>query len=236
MKRHELQSAFNLYFRGMNWATIATYIAGEWQAISALEIVAVAFGTLEVLLSYRNNILLYPAGIISCGLSIWLMNSAGLYAEAILSLYYLVMSFYGWHQWARRNKRAEKLEISTCTRSDWIVVAGICAVAFLVLFFTLTYYTNSKVPVMDSFVSATAWAGMWLLARRKLENWILLNISNIVAIPLLFYKHLPLMSLFTVLLFTVAVFGYFRWRRILREEKTAQQETGPLADRLQQSH
>lgn len=213
----------------MNWATIADYIAQEWHAISGLEIIAVAFGVTEVLLSYRNNVLLYPAGIISCSLSIWLMSHAGLYAESILSVYYLVMSFYGWYKWMQRTKRAEHLPITACTPKDWGIVAGICIVAFAVLLFTLKTFTDSTVPYMDAFVSATAWAGMWLLAKRKLENWVLLNISNIVAIPLLFYKHLPLVALLTTFLFIVAVLGYFRWKRIMKEEQRQREAAEELA-------
>jgi nicotinamide mononucleotide transporter len=69
------------------------------------------------------------------------------------------------------------------------------------------------VPVWDAFVSSTAWAGMWLLARRKMENWVFLNISNLFAIPLLFYKKLPMFAALTVFLFVVAIFGYFEWKR-----------------------
>ncbi len=211
----------------MDWAMIIDYIGREWHAITRLEIVAVAFGVTEVLLSYRNNVLLYPAGIISCGLSIWLMSNAGLYAESILSAYYLIMSFYGWYKWMQRSKKADYLPITACTPQDWRIVAGICVVSFAVLFFNLKTFTDSTVPYMDAFVSATAWAGMWLLARRKLENWVLLNISNIVAIPLLFYKHLPLMALLTTFLFIVAVLGYFRWKRIMKEEALKQVEELP---------
>ncbi|WP_118950741.1 nicotinamide riboside transporter PnuC [Taibaiella helva] len=211
----------------MDWSLIAQYITQEWQTISTLEIVAVMFSVMEVLLSYRNNVLLYPSGIIACSLSIWLMGRSGLYAEAVLSLYYLVMSFYGWYKWVQRNKKAEQLAISACTSSDWRIVAGICVVSFVLLLFTLKTFTDSTVPIMDAFVSATAWAGMWLLARRKVENWILLNISNIVAIPLLFYKHLPLMSLLTVFLFIVAVLGYFRWKRIMKETALHQDSSLP---------
>jgi nicotinamide mononucleotide transporter len=75
------------------------------------------------------------------------------------------------------------------------------------------------VPAFDAFVSATAWAGMWLLAKRKLENWILLNISNAVAIPLLFYKGLSLYALLTVFLFVIAIQGYFKWKRIIDEKE-----------------
>jgi nicotinamide mononucleotide transporter len=77
----------------------------------------------------------------------------------------------------------------------------------------LHFFTESTVPLWDAFVSATAWAGMWLLARRKLENWILLNISNLAAIPLLFIKNLPLTGLLTLFLFIVAIQGYYSWKK-----------------------
>lgn len=202
----------------MDGSALLDYISQQWQQITILEIIAVAFSVAEVLLSYRNKVLLYPAGIISSGLFIYMMADAGLYAESILSTYYLVMSVYGWYKWVKRTANAKHLPISACTARDWRIVAGICVAAFAILFFTLKNFTDSTVPYMDAFVSATAWAGMWLLARRKVENWLLLNISNIVAIPLLFYKHLPLTALLTAFLFTVAVFGYFHWKRILKEE------------------
>lgn len=208
----------------MNWATIADYINNEWQHISLLELIAVIFSVAEVLLSYRNNILLYPSGIISCSLSIWLMSSAGLYAEAVLSVYYLVMSFYGWYAWVQRTKTSNHLPISACNTRDWGIVAAICVTAFVLLFFTLKTFTDSSVPLADAFVSAVAWAGMWLLARRKIENWIVLNVSNIVAIPLLYHKHLPLMALLTAFLFIVAVLGYFRWKKIMEEETKTRSE------------
>src|SRR6218665_2526310 len=130
----------------MNWATIVDYIANEWHTISLLEIIAVAFSVTEVLFSYRNNILLYPAGIIACSLSIWLMSSAGLYAESVLSIYYLVMSFYGWYKWVQRTKNAEHLPISACGSKDWSIVAGICVVSYAIFSYTLTHFTDSTVP------------------------------------------------------------------------------------------
>lgn len=207
----------------MNWNTVYAYIWEQYQHVTILEIIAVAFSVMGVLLSYRNSILLYPAGIISSGLFIWMMAQpkVGLYAEASLNAYYLLMSFYGWYLWLQRNKKATHLPISSCTKRDWKIVIAICVAAFIILYFTLTKWTDSSVPGIDSFVSATAWAGMWLLAKRKVENWILLNISNAVAIPLLFYKHMPLTALLTAFLFTVAVLGYFRWKRIMQKEKEA---------------
>lgn len=195
-------------------------VTAEWQGVTLLEGLAVGFSVTEVLMSYRNSVLLYPAGIISCSLFIWMLAGAGLYAESVLNIYYLVMSIYGWYMWRKRSRNAGQLPITAATGREWRIVCGICITAFFLLFFALKTWTDSTVPCVDAFVSATAWAGMWLLAKRKLENWILLNISNAVAIPLLFYKHLPLTALLTAFLFVVAIFGYLRWKRIMKAEAT----------------
>ena len=99
-----------------------------------------------------------------------------------------------------------------------MITLSISLGGWLVLYLLLKNFTPSNVPVWDALVSSTAWAGMWLLARRKIENWILLNISNLFAIPLLFYKQLPLFALLTLFLFIIAFFGYFDWRRIYRRQ------------------
>lgn len=183
-----------------------------------LQWLAVIFGVAEVLLARSNRIWLYPVGIAGTLLSVYILILAGLYAESLLNGYYVVMSIYGWWYWIRK-KNLPPLRISYCRRKDWITVIWIVAGGFILLFFTLKYFTPSTVPVWDSWVSATAWAGMWLLAKRKIENWILLNISNLFAIPLLVFKQLPLFAALTLFLFIVAVFGYFEWRKIIHQEK-----------------
>ncbi len=185
----------------------------------ALQWTATVFGVAEVLLAWVNNILLYPAGIISTALSIYLLWKAGLYADAWLNVYYLVMSIYGWWYWVKR-KDQPPVRITVNSSGDWMITAGIVVVGFAVLYYWLKYYTSSTVPAWDAWVSATAWAGMWLLARRKVENWLLLNISNLFAIPLLFYKELPLFALLTIILFIVAVIGYFDWKRQYKHQAT----------------
>ena len=125
---------------------------------------------------------------------------------------------YGWWYWVKKKDRLE-VKISACTGRDWLTVTMIVVLGFGLMGFILKYYTPSTVPFMDAWIAATAWAGMWLLAKRKIENWILLNISNLFAIPLLFYKALPLYGLLTVFLFIVAIFGYIKWRRILMPGK-----------------
>lgn len=187
----------------------------EVRTTPLLEWLGVGFGVAEVLLARVNNILLYPAGIISVVISSYIFFYSGLYAESLLNAYYLIMSIYGWMIWVRR-RHQPPLKISRATQRDWLVTGGITIIGFVFLAFVLQRWTNSTVPYWDAWVSATAWAGMWLLAKRKLENWILLNISNAFALPLLIMKHLPLYALLTLILFLVAVQGYFAWKRMLK--------------------
>lgn len=179
------------------------------------ERLAVCFGIVQVLLSSRNKIANYYFGILSIVLTITVLFEARLYAEIILNGYYLCMSIYGLYYWKFRNSHVE-VPITRCTRQEYGVVAGIVLLGYVALYGFLRYFTDSDVPMLDAFVSSTAWAGMWLLAKRKIENWIWLNISNAVAIPLLFYKELYLFACLTLFLFVVAIFGYFKWRQLMR--------------------
>lgn len=212
-------------------SSLIQYIAIEWQNTSWIEVMGVFFAVCEVLLAYKNKIWLYPAGIISTSIYIWIFvqPSVKLYADASLNIYYLAMSIYGWIFWSRRNAKQEEIvKVSRASQKELQAAIGIVTIAFILLYLVLNHWTDSNTPVWDAFVSATAWAGMWLLAKRKIENWILLNISNATAIPLLFYKHLPLTALLTAFLFIVAVLGYLKWNRIIKKEKNANQNEATL--------
>lgn len=185
---------------------------------SLIEWLAVGFGVSEVLLAKKNSIWLYPTGIISILLSMFLLLNVKLYAETLLSVYYLVMSVYGWIIWKKRKQDGEN-QVSWSSNKELTIAVLISVIGFGVLYLVLRHYTDSDVPIFDAFVSSTAWAGMWLLAKRKIENWIFLNISNIVAIPLLFHKKLPLMACLTTFLFIVAIFGFLDWKKIINKSR-----------------
>ena len=193
-----------------------------WEQIKQtgwLEWLGVGFGVAEVLFAKANKIWLYPAGIISVIITIYLFYVVGLYAESALNIYYLIMSIWGWWLWIYRKDKAP-LPVTTSNTKDKKITAAIVVTAFIFLYLILKNFTDSRVPLFDAWVSATAWAGMWLLAKRKLENWIWLNISNAFAIPLLFYKELSLYALLTVFLFVIAIQGYFKWKKIINEEQS----------------
>lgn len=183
---------------------------------SWIERIAVLMGITQVLLSKKNKVSNYFFGILSILLTISVLYSAKLYAEILLNTYYLVMSFYGLWYW-RGKKQQVPVEITSSTKREWRTTIAIVVLGYGLLYFVLRFFTDSDVPILDAFVTSTAWAGMWLLAKRKLENWILLNISNIVAIPLLFHKGLFLFALLTIFLFIVAIFGYFEWKRMMKK-------------------
>lgn len=192
-----------------------------------LQWLAVLLSVAEVLYAKANKILLYPVGILATLLSAYILYTAGLFAECLLNGYYVVMSVYGWWFWIKK-KGLAPVRVSRCSRSEWMMVGLIVAVSWLLLSFLLKNYTSSNVPVTDAWVSATAWAGMWLLAKRKIENWVLLNISNAFAIPLLLYKQLPLFAGLTLFLFVVAIQGYYQWKKMITEND-ATKHTSPFS-------
>lgn len=203
----------------MNVQQLLPGLSEQLSHTSLWEWIAVIFGVLQVLLAWKNKVWLYPAGIISVVFSIYVLITVHLFAEAFLNLYYLVMSIYGWAHWLTK-KSGDELHITKANKKDWLITLSIVIIGCALFYFILSAYTTSDVPFWDAWVSSTAWAGMWLLAKRKIENWILLNISNLFAIPLQFHKGIPLYALLTIVLFIVAIFGYLRWRKLYFLQKS----------------
>ncbi|MEI9920950.1 MAG: nicotinamide riboside transporter PnuC [Bacteroidota bacterium] len=185
-----------------------------------IQVAALVFGVAEVLLARANKVWLYPTGIISILLSMYSLVLAQLYADCLLHIYYLIMSIYGWFYWSSK-KDEGGLRVTFSTRSQWLIAIEISVTGSVLFYFLLVNFTPSTTPVWDAWVSATGCAGMWLLTQRKVENWILLNISNAFAIPLLIYKELYILSGLTAFLFVVACVGYFEWRKLAQTTHAA---------------
>lgn len=189
--------------------------------LTCLQIVGTILGVAQVLLARNNNIHNYLFGIVSILIGIWVLYQTKLYADMVLHLYYLLMSIYGWLFW-KYGRQKKETPISYSDRSEQIVAIAIVIACFALMVYWLRYYTNSDVPIWDAAVSAFAWAGMWLMAKRKMENWIYLNISNLISIPLLLYKELYIYAGLTVFLFAVGTSGYLNWRKLILEDNNGQ--------------
>jgi len=187
------------------WVSTVTQVASVWYA-------------------RKNNVLVYPTGIIGVLLAAYVyffMIHPPLYADASLNLYYFVMSVYGWYHWVQK-KDADHYTypISWCTRSQRWLGIGIFAFFWGVIYVVLVRFTNSNTPILDSLVSASAITAMWWMAWRKIENWLAWIFSNIVAIPLNFYKGLMLFALMYVLFLAMAGWGYSEWKKKYALAKT----------------
>ncbi len=191
-------------------------IAGLW-ATTWLEFIAVVFGIASVLLSRSEHIGVYPTGIFNTGIYIYLSIVAGLYAEASVNIYYTIMSVVGWVMWSQKQGDGDKLHITASSRKEWINALIFFGLCWVVLWFVLHKYTNSTVPLADGFASATAYTGMWLMARKKLENWLWWIATNITAIPLYFIKGYVFTSFQYLVFLVLAVLGWVEWKK--RSEK-----------------
>ncbi len=182
-----------------------------------LEGLGTLFGIVQVILARQNNINTYLFGIVAILMSMWVLYQSALYADILLHMYYLVMSIYGWLYWKYGKQKAEA-PISNSSQQEHLKAILIVLGCFALMSYWLNFHTDSDVPIWDATVSAFAWAGMWLMAKRKIENWIYLNISNIISIPLLIYKDLYIYAGMSVFLFIMGTSGYLKWRKLMSEE------------------
>jgi nicotinamide mononucleotide transporter len=183
---------------------------------SWLEFIAVVTGIASVIFSRKENILVYPVGMISTGIFIWLYLTHGLYADASVNFYYTVMSVIGWIMWSRKSDGRTVLAITASTKTDWQKAIIFFFTCWVILYFLLRRFTDSTVPVADSFTSAAAFTGMWLMNKKKLENWTWWIITDLASIPLNFYKHLVFTSFQYLIFLILAVMGYITWRNKIR--------------------
>ena len=184
-----------------------------------IEFVAVIFGIISVLYSRAENILVYRTGLINTTLYIYLSIVAGLYAEASVNTYYTVMSIIGWVMWSRKSGTSDRLKITGSSTKDWRNAMLFFASSWVILWAVLSKFTDSTVPIADGFASAAAYTGMWLMTRKKVENWIWWIITNLASIPLYYSKGFTFTSFQYLVFLVLAIMGYVEWRRKMRNEQ-----------------
>ncbi|HUQ65187.1 MAG TPA: nicotinamide riboside transporter PnuC [Flavitalea sp.] len=182
------------------------------------EYIAVFAGIASVWLSRQENILLYPVGLINTVIYIYLSVDRHLFGEASVNLYYTIVSIYGWIIWSRKNERHQPvLRITMSNRKEWIQQLLFFSVFYIAIFCALTYlqkaFDVTTIPVMDAFASATAYTGMWLMARKKVESWYWWIATNVASIPLYFIKGLSFTSVYYFILLLLAIFGLKEWKK-----------------------
>jgi nicotinamide mononucleotide transporter len=172
----------------------------------------------SVIYAKKNNVLVYPTGIIGVLLAAYVyffQVDPPLYADGGLNLYYFLMSVYGWYNWTLKKDAAHyAYPVSWCNKKELGIGFGLFILFWIVIYFVLANFTDSNTPVLDSLVSASAITAMWWMAKRKVENWLAWIFSNIVAIPLNFYKELMLFTVMYILFLVLAWMGYVAWKKM----------------------
>ena len=181
-----------------------------------IEIVAVIFGLLSVWYAKKEKILVYPTGIINVLIYVYICYVAGLYADMGINAFYFVMSIYGWYNWSRKIDTNHHLTISKATRIQLLISFVAFFIFFLLLWYVLTRFTDSVVPIWDSFTTSIFIVSMWLMTLKKIENWLGWIIGNTLVIPLFAYKGLIFTSFQYIIFLALAISGYIEWRKKLK--------------------
>ncbi len=182
-----------------------------------LEFIGAFFGFLSVWYSRQENILVYPTGIISTALFVYILLVYGLLGDMLINAYYFIMSVYGWYYWTKKDTDSQEVPVTKTNRKEqaWSVFLFISAMLFVVIVYEVNDKFNSRTAYVDTLTTAIFFVGMWLMAKKKLENWVYWIVGDIISVPLYFYKGLMFTS-FQYLLFTIiAIYGYKAWKKSL---------------------
>ncbi len=212
-----------------------------------LEFIAALFGVISVFYAKKENILVFPTGIISTVIYVYLLSQWNLYGDLIINIYYTIMSIYGWYMWSKViDNKQNLLPISTTTKKDKLKAFGIFAFTSLFVIIVYRYYNvmpnnlgfndsinfavskltsgnliefRKATPFLDTFTTGVFFAAMWLMANKKLENWTLWIAGNIVSIPLYFVKGYGFTGIQYSIFLILAFLGYKQWKKILDKKK-----------------
>ena len=213
-----------------------------------LEIIAATLGVVSVIFAKKENVLVFPTGIISTSIYIYLLAQWSLYGDLIINIYYTIMSIYGWYMWTRivDEKTKKHLPISRTTKKEKLIALGIFTLASAFVIFIYRHYNvmpnnlnffesaqyaynnltsgnltkfRKAVPFLDTFTTAAAFVAMWLMAIKKIENWTFWIATNLVSIPLYFVKGYGFTGIQYFIFLILAIQGYNQWKKILNKKK-----------------
>lgn len=187
-------------------------LSSAWAATSHLEIVAVAFGLVYIVLAAKENSWCWPAAFIGTGTSVILFWDGKIYMESLLNIYYLLMAVYGWWQWRYGGDEQSTLTISRFSIRQHGVAILLVATATLISGYWLSLKTDAALPYLDSFTTWSAVVTTWMVTRKVLENWLYWILINSAAIYLFVERGFLLYAVLYALYIVIAVFGYKQWR------------------------
>ncbi|NNL08957.1 MAG: nicotinamide mononucleotide transporter [Croceitalea sp.] len=187
--------------------------------IVILELISVVFSLLSVLYSKRENILVYPTGIVATGIATYILLFYGLLGDMLINAYYFIMSIIGWYMWTRKVDETHFIPITKTSVNEkkWSILLFLGTIVFVAIVYQLNDRFNVWTSYVDTITTAIFFVGMWLMAKKKLENWVYWIIGDIITVPLYWYKGLIFSSLLYFSLTIIAYFGYISWKKNLNK-------------------
>jgi nicotinamide mononucleotide transporter len=184
-----------------------------------LEFIAFVFGILSVWYARSENILVYPTGLIATVITVYLLFIAGYLGDMMINGYFTIMSIYGWYKWTRKVEDRDSLPITRTNKKEKIIGIGLFIVTICVVFsiYKVFDYEINTDNYIDIIASGIFFTGMWYMANKKIENWILWIIGDIIVTPLYAYRGLGMLSLQYLIFTILAISAYIEWRKILNK-------------------
>ena len=189
------------------------FLTAHW-----LDITTTVLGLAYILLEYRASVWMWAVGFAMQTLGIVLYYQKGLYADCGMEFYYLAMTVYGWWRWVKPKANSQKpIAISHFPRHLVLPWLLLIATIWAVIYWLLITFTNSNVPLADSFTTALSIVGIWALAHKYLEQWFIWIAVDVVTSVLYFYKDIPFKASLYALYVMIAIFGYLKWRKMIKK-------------------
>lgn len=193
-----------------------------WFLNNYIEVLGAVTGLIYLYLEIKQNIWLWPLGIITSAFYIYVFFTSKFYADMGLQVYYLVISIYGWWHWLYGGDPLgkEELPIGRTSLKIWVNLFLVSIALFGVMAFVLVNFTDSPVPYGDAFVTALSITATWMLARKLIEQWWIWVVVNIVSLGLFIWKELYPTSILFFFYFTMSVVGYYQWKKEMEKVKS----------------
>ena len=183
-----------------------------------LDIVTTVLGLAYILLEYKASVWMWLVGFLMQALGIVLYYQKGLYADCGMEFYYLAMTVYGYWRWVHGSTEMQNLPIRHFPRRLVLPWLAVIAAVWALIYWLLVTFTNSNVPLADSFTTALSIVGIWALAHKYLEQWFIWIAVDVVTCILYFYKDIPFKASLYALYVIIAIFGYFKWRKMVAKD------------------
>lgn len=186
-----------------------------------LELIAVFFGLCSVWYAKKDNILVFPTGLISTSIYAYLLWQWSLLGDSMINVYYFIMSIYGWYHWTRKKEDVEEFPIAVMTKKEkgMAILIFVATLVFVVIVYLYFDKFTSWYSYLDTLLTGIFFVGMWLMAKRKIENWIFWIAGDLLSIPLYLAKGYTFTSFQYIVFTIIAVYGYLEWKKILNNKK-----------------